>query len=123
MSAFGIIASEFASSDEYYVGNDETLLEWVLADNYGPLDVKYEQYTVPAPEGYLFRCGSLYPKNSLELEGLDESELADSADVTVGSPENDKALMLMSGAMKSVSRAEFVALNIPEDRTLEYMIY
>lgn len=122
MSAFGIIASEFASSDEYYVSEDETLLEWLLADNYGPIDDD-RQHEVPAPEGYIFRCGSLYPKDSPDLKGLDESELKNTDYVSVGSSENDKALMLTEHAMKFVSRKEFIALDIPEDRTLEYQIY
>lgn len=123
MSTFGIIASEFASSDEYYVSEDEILMEWILADNYGPVDLDYQEHTVPAPEGYVFRCGSLYSKDSPDLEGLDASELKESADVSVGASENDKVLMLIESAMKSVTRREFAALNIPEDRTLEYLIY
>lgn len=122
MTAFGIVASEFAGSDEHYVSEDETLLEWLRAHNYGPLD-EDRQHEVPAPEGYIFRCGSLYPKDSPELEGLDESELQDFDYVSFGSSENDKALMLTEYAMKFVTRKEFVALDIPEDRILEYFIY
>jgi hypothetical protein len=122
MSAFGIIASEFASSDEYYVSEDATLLEWLHANNYGPTD-EDSLHSVPAPDGYIFKCGSLYPKDAVELKGLDESELKETEYVSSGSAENDKAMMLMEGAMKSVSRKEFTALNIPEDLTLEYQIY
>jgi hypothetical protein len=122
MTAFGIIASEFAGSDEYYVSEDETLLEWLLANNYGPLEDN-RQHAVPAPEGYIFKDGSLKPKDAPEIEGLNESELTDTDYVSFGSSENDKALMLLNGAMRYVTRKEFVALDIPEDRTLEYMLY
>jgi hypothetical protein len=121
MTTFGIIASEFASSDEYYVSEDEILFEWLVANNYGDPEDNYRP--VPAPEGYIFKCGSLFSKDSPELKGLDESELKDVGWVSWGSSDNDKAIMLMDDAMPSVSRKEFVALNIPEDRIFEFQIY
>lgn len=121
MTAFGIIASEFNGPDEHFVSEDEKLYEWLVANNYGLLED--DDYPVPAPEGYVFRCGSLFLKDDPKIEGLDESELMDVYWVSVGSPENDKALCLLEGAMRYVTRKEFVALDIPEDRTLGYMLY
>jgi hypothetical protein len=121
MTAFGIIASEFNGPDEHYVSDDEKLYEWLVANNYGPLEDSH--YPVPAPEGYIFKCGSLFRKDDPELKGLDESELKDTEYVAIGSSENDKALCLLEGAMKSLTRKEFHALDLPEDRILEYMLY
>jgi hypothetical protein len=122
MALFGIITSEFGSSDEYYVCDDEEILEWILDNNYGTLD-EDEQYPVPAPEGYIFRCSSVFRKDAKEIEGLDESELTDTEFVSYGSAENDKVLMLIEGILKPVARKEFFALELPDDRILEYMIY
>lgn len=121
MTAFGIIASEFNGPDEHYVSEDEGLYEWLVANNYGLLEDS--RYPVPAPEGYIFKCGSLFRKDDPEIKGLDESELKDIEWVSIGSPENDKALCLFESAMKSLTRKEFHALDLPEDRILEYFLY
>lgn len=121
MTAFGIIASEFNGPDEHYVSDDERLYEWLIANNYGKLEDS--SYPVPAPDGYVFKCGSLFRVDDPRIEDHDPSELADIEWVSIGSSENDKALCLLEAAMKSLTRKEFHALDLPEDRILEYFLY
>lgn len=122
METFGIRASELGDSDEHYVGEDEVLFDWLLADNYEPSD-RDTLYLVKAPEGYVFYKDSLYPVGHAELEGKDGKSMSDSAYVTSGSSQNDKALMLMEGALKFMEPEEFDALNINEDRILDFLMY
>lgn len=122
MDTFGIRASELGDSDEHYVGEDGVLFDWLLADNYEASD-RDSLYIVKAPEGYVFYKDSLYSKDSPELEAEDGKNLSDSAYVTSGSSENDKALMLLEGALKFMEPAEFYSLGIDEDRILDFLIY
>lgn len=122
MDTFGIRASELGDSDEHYVGEDTVLFDWLLADNYEPSD-RDELYTVKAPEGYVFYKDNLYSKAAPELEGTDSKNLSDSAYVTSGSSQNDKALMLMEGALKFMEPDEFDALGIDEERILDFLMY
>lgn len=122
MDTFGIRASELGDSDEHYVGEDAVLFDWLLEDNYEPSD-RDELYTVKAPEGYVFYKDSLYPVGHPELEGDDGRNMSDSAYVTSGSSQNDKALMLLEGALKFMEPAEFYALGIDEERILDFLIY
>ena len=122
MSTFGIRLSEFASSDAHYVCEDDVIFEWLAANNYGPSD-QDSLYTVPAPAGYVFWNGNVIADNSPKLENVDESELSKSSTVTYGSPENDKALMLLEEAMSYMKASSFYALGIDEDRILDYTIY
>lgn len=122
MDTFGIRASELGDSDEHYVGEDAVLFDWLVQDNYEPAD-RDSLYLVKAPEGYVFYKDSLHSKESPELEGADAKSLSDSAYVTHGSPQNDKALMLLEGALKFMEPEEFYALGIDEDRILDFLIY
>lgn len=122
MSTFGIRTEEFGDGDEHYIGEDEVLLEWLLANNYEPCEHE-SRYLVKAPVGYEFYKGALLPKSSPELEGVSEKDIRDSAYVSFGSPENDKALMLLEGAMTHLEAAEFDALGLDEERILDYHIY
>lgn len=119
MDIFGVRISEFGESDEHYVSDSAVLLDWLLANNYEPSD-RDSQYLVKAPEGYRFQRGSLFPKDSSDLE---DEDIGDFSYVTVGSPENDKALMLLDGSMRNVEPADFYALGIDEDNILDYMTY
>lgn len=122
MSTFGIRTSEIGDSDEHYIAEDEILLEWLLANNYERSD-RDSCYVVKAPEGYAFYRNSLFPKNSSALEGLIDEDVTDSSYVSFGSPENDKALMLLEEAMENVEPSDFYALDLEEDRILDYLIY
>lgn len=122
MSVFGIRTSEFGSSDEHYIGEDNVLFDWLLANNYLPSE-RDSHYLVPVPVGYKFYQGSLVPEDSPEADEGDEGTASDVAYVSFGSPENDKALMLLEGLMKHVEPDEFYALNIDDERILDYMIY
>lgn len=122
MSTFGIRFSEFADSDEHFVGHDDVLFDWVLANNY-ELSDKDSLYTVPAPVGYVFWKGSVISENSPKLENVDESKLSKYANVTSGSSENDKAIMLMGEALSYMKASAFYSLGISEDRILDYVIY
>lgn len=117
MTAFGILTSEFGEGDEHYVGTDEVLLEWLLANNYEPSD-RDSNYLVKAPIGYKFYEGSLRA-----VDSPDGGDSSDSAYVSFSSPENDKALMLLEGAMTHLEPAEFYSLGIDEERILDYLIY
>jgi hypothetical protein len=120
MSTFGIRTEEFGEGDEHYVGADEVLLDWLLANNYEPSD-RDSNYLVRAPDGYTFNRGSLVRKEESKLQTSED--VSDFAYVSFGSPENDKAIMLLDGAMIHVKRAQFDALGIAEERILDYMIY
>jgi hypothetical protein len=122
MIAFGIRTAEFGDSDQHYVGDDGSLFDWLISNNYEPSD-RDSLYLVKAPDGYLFYKASLFPEDSAEVQGDDGKNVSDSAYVTFGSPENDKALMLLEGAMRYVEPDEFYALNLAEDRILDYQIY
>jgi hypothetical protein len=120
MHIFGIRISEFGESDEHYVSDSAVLSDWLLANNYEPSD-RDSQYLVKAPEGYTFYKGSLVSNDSPELD--DKADVSDYAYVAIGSPENDKALMLLDRAMRHVEPADFYALGIDEDDILDYMAY
>lgn len=122
MTAFGIITSEFRESDQYYVSEDNVLFDWLLANNYLPSD-RDSQYFVQAPVGYKFYQGSLVFEDSPETDEGNEGTARDVAYVSFGSPENDKAIMLLEGIMEYVERDEFYSLDIDTERILEYMIY
>lgn len=123
MDTFGIRASELGDSDEHYVGEDAALFDWLLADNYEPSDRGDSIYTVKAPEGYVFYKDSLYLTNSPEVQEDDGKNLSDFSYVTSGSSQNDKALMLLEGALKFMEQEEFEALAIDEERILDFLIY
>ena len=109
MSTFGIRTSEFGSGDEHYIGEDDILFNWLIASNYQPSEHD-SYYLVPVPSGYKFYQGSLVSVEALESDEGDEAAASDSAYVSFGSPENDKALMLLEGTMNHVEPAEFYAL-------------
>ena len=94
----------------------------LVANNYEPCDHD-SLYTVQAPAGYVFWNGNLILEDSPKLENRDESELNMSSTVTCGSPENDKALMLLEEAMSYMKSSSFYALGIDDDRVLDYLIY
>jgi hypothetical protein len=123
MDTFGIRASELGDSDEHYVGEDAALFDWLLADNYEPSDRGDSLYIVKAPEGYVFYKDSLYSTDSPEVKEGDGKNLSDFSYVTSGSSQNDKALMLLEGALKFMEPAEFEALDIDEERILDFLIY
>lgn len=122
MDTFGIRASELGDSDEHYIGEDPVLFEWLLSDNYEPSDID-SRYLVKAPEGYIFYKDSLFPITASEVTEDDGTNLSESAHVTSGSSQNDKALMLLEGAMQFMEPKEFYALGIDEDRILDFLIY
>jgi hypothetical protein len=111
---FGIRAGELGDSVEHYVGHDPSLFDWLVADNYEPCD-RESSYKVKAPEGYVFLFDNISPKN--EEDGGDEYEY-----VSIGSPQNDKALMLLE-AMQFVSPEEFDSAEINNDRILNFLFY
>jgi hypothetical protein len=104
------------------VGEDGSLFDWLLANNYEPSD-RESLYIVRAPDGYAFYKDSIYPEKSAEVTGDDGKNVSTFTYVTYGSPENDKALMLLEGAIRYVEPDEFYALNLDEDRILDYQIY
>lgn len=122
MSTWGITMAEFGDGTEHYVNEDDVLFDWVLADNYGPSD-EDSMFSVPAPAGYVFWNGNVIADNSPKLENVDKSELSDSALVTSGSSENDKAIMLLEEAMSYMKPKAFYSVGINEDRILDYVIY
>lgn len=122
MTMFGIRAAEFGDSTEHFVGQDDVLFDWLVADNYGPSEQE-SLFTVQAPAGYVFWKGHLIAVNSPKLENVDASELNESSTVACGSPENDKALMLIEEALSYMKSKAFYALGIDEDRILDYQIY
>lgn len=122
MDTFGIRASELGDSDEHYVGEDATLFDWLVAGNYEPCK-RDSLYKVKAPEGYVFYKDSLYPTDAPEVTEDDGKNISEFAHVTSGSSQNDKALMLMEGALKYMEPAEFYALGIDEERILDFLIY
>lgn len=119
---FGMIAKEFAGSPEHYVSDEDVLFDWLIADNYTPSE-QNSRLMVPAPEGYVFWNDNLILKTSPKLVHVDNSELSESATVTIGSPENDKALMLIEEAVSYVKRATFYGIGIADDRIREFFIY
>lgn len=122
MTMFGIRFAEFGDDTEHFVGQDDVLFDWLVANNYGPAEWD-TLFTVQAPAGYVFWKGKLIAKDSPKLENVDESELDESSTVSCGSSENDKALMLMEEALSYMKSSSFYALGIDEDRILDYVIY
>ena len=121
MAIFGIRTSEFGDSDEHYACIDDVLFEWLLANNYSASE-REGHYLVPIPHGYKLYKGNLVPKAWLSQEQSAEAE-SDFVNVTVGSPENDKSLLLLEVAMRHMDPEEFETLDIDEERILDYMIY
>lgn len=120
MSAFGIRASEFRGEVEFYSSEDEVLYEWLVADNFEP-SVKDGRYIVRAPEGYIFAEEGLIAEDSEEFKNLTDLSLTEL--ITVGSPENDKGLLLIRYAMQELDSVDFYMLRISEARILDLEIY
>lgn len=121
MAIFGVRLSAFGDSDEHYASNDDVLFEWLLANNYSTSKLE-NHYLVPIPEGYKLFQGNIVPDTWLTPEQRNDA-VSDFVNVTVGSPENDKALLLLNVAMVPMESDAFEALNIDEERILDYMIY
>lgn len=122
MTMFGIRAAEFGDGTEHFVGQDDALFDWLVADNYGPSE-KYSMFSVQAPVGYVFWKGNLIAVDSPKLENVEASEVSKSSTVTCSSSENDKALMLIEEALSYMKPSSFYGLGIDEERILDYVIY
>lgn len=111
---FGIRAQDERGTDEHYLGYDSSLFDWLTADNYEQSD-RESSYKVKAPEGYVFLYGNISPRN--DEDGGDDFDY-----VTVGSPQNDKALMLLD-VLQFVTPREFYSKGINEERILDFLLY
>jgi hypothetical protein len=65
LSAFGIRVAGNGEPDEFYVGNDDVLMEWLLAEDYEADITNPSNLIVTAPAGYLFHDGFLTPEHAL----------------------------------------------------------
>jgi hypothetical protein len=100
---FGIKAYICSSTPDYYLINEDGLLDWLLADN-GRSSGLSNMRLVPAPPGYEFRSNPLNGDDESIVEGLY---------VSVTSPRKDKACQLLP-ILPRVEEAEFEALGLDE---------
>jgi hypothetical protein len=123
MTAFGIRNLEMVGEPSYYVGEDNVLWDWLLADNvetggYSSLAV------VTAPEGYVFNSARAMVKYRPEYGEVKEFPNAFPAFtrkqvLRTGPVEAGKALMLMSeyaNVLTYFEEKDFNVLGIDESR-------
>lgn len=103
--AFGIKAYICSFTPSYYVGDDDVLWDWLMADNAVPSDSS-TMLQVPVPAGYEFR-----PANP----ELDETDTPEVLSVGVNFTRRDKACALAL-MLPYVEEADFVALGLDESR-------
>lgn len=111
MTTFGIRAVKSGKLDEFYVGEEDVLFDWLVADNFEILSGD-KWFFLEAPDGYEFHEGNLFP-----VQGYDGGRKGEF--VSVSFAEGSKAQMLLV-ALRSVSSEEFEALNIDPDRIIDF---
>lgn len=114
MSAFGIKVITQNAPDRYYVGEDDVLWDWLLADNTDLYVSRPNWLMVPAPEGYAFHYGNMFPVEELK----DVDEFGRNILVWAKSAVADKADLMLE-TLKQVSRDEFFAEKIPQSRIMD----
>lgn len=113
MTAFGVRAIDFGKSDEFYMGEDEVLWDWLLADNYETYSGNL--FLVAAPAGYAFHQGYLFPVE--DYNGGKRVEV-----IHLSSLPSAKVQMLLV-SLRSVSPDDFHALKIDADRLITYFVH
>jgi hypothetical protein len=111
MTTFGIKAYICSATPSYYVGEDDSLWDWLLADNGVPVGLP-DMQLVPAPPGYKFLRNSESEADKSEAEGLL---------VFTKSPRVEKASQLLE-VLRFVELEEFESLNIDESRIITISI-
>lgn len=114
MSAFGIKVITQNTPDRFYVGKDDALWDWLNASNFGPSEFNQHWLIVPAPEGYAFHYGNMFPVEELK----DADETGRNILVWAKTPFADKADMMLE-TLKQVERDEFFAEKIPQHRIMD----
>lgn len=111
---FGIITTEAVDNTvEHYVGEDDVLWDWLVADNYEPSVAGL--YIVKAPTGYTFHQTLLFPTEDYG-QGRDRENVS-----LIGSSKVNKALLLLV-SLRFVSSKEFAESNIDPDRIIDIHI-
>lgn len=122
MVAFGIRNLEMVGEPSYYVGEDEVLWDWLLADN---VEGGYSGRSfVTAPEGYVFNSARAMVKYRPEYGEVHEfpnqfPHFSRKHFLRTGPVEAEKALMLMNeyaNVLTYFDEADFKALQVSEDR-------
>lgn len=112
LSTFGVMAYIYSSTLSYFVGEEDALWDWLLADNGVPIGLP-DMQLVPSPPGYKFlRNGGVNGEDQSEPEGLM---------VYSKSPRDEKAWKLLP-VLTSVEETEFEALNIDESRIMQFLV-
>lgn len=107
---FGIKAYICSSSPSYYVGEDDVLWDWLMADNAVPSGTS-TTLQVPAPAGYEFR------RSLSDADNTDKHEV-----FYVGThSREDKACALLL-MLPSEGETEFEARNIDESRIMTVFV-
>lgn len=114
MTLFGIRVTDFGESDEFYVGEDDVLFDWLVADNFEIVSGG-KWFFLEAPDGYAFHSGNVFPVQGYDGGRKGEFLSLDSLRVA-------KAQMLLV-ALRNVTPEEFDALNIGSDRIVNYLVH
>jgi hypothetical protein len=107
LSSFGIKAFICSSAPSYYVGDDNALWDWLLADNGVPVGLP-DMQLVPAPPGYKFLQTGAIEADKTEAEGLL---------VFTKWPRDEKACKLLE-VLRFVEPEVFAALSIDKSRIM-----
>lgn len=105
MSSFGIKAYICSSIPSYYVGEDDVLWDWLMADNAAPSGLS-SMLQVPAPAGYEFRQAT---------SDVDIIDTPEGLYVGANSSRKDKACALIL-MLPHVEEADFESLGVNESR-------
>ena len=114
-STYGVEVSDFGDTS-YYLGNDEVLWDWAEA----PLPPFTEDtMEVSLPAGYVLMEGEY--GEPLLAKGVPAAGRT-TVTVTIGSAYEDK-IQVLTSSMKSVSRREFDAAGLSDERIVETVAY
>jgi hypothetical protein len=111
LSTFGIKAFMRSDTPSFYVGEDERLWDWLVADNGVP--VGQTGLLVVPPPGSEFQTNPLDDEYKLKVEGLH---------INVNSVSRDKVVQVLDALNFVEDIAEFEALNIDESRLVTVSI-
>jgi hypothetical protein len=114
MDMFGIRVAGNGEPDEFYVGNDAVLWDWLMADDYEPSPRSDLWLIVEAPVGYRFHYDNLFP----EAELMDADEMSRYSLVMTETARADKAHFLLE-TLRSVEPVEFYSLGLDKSRILD----
>lgn len=108
---FGIRVAGNGEPDEFYVGKNEVLWDWLVAEDYEPDPVNPSEVLLTAPAGHLFHYGCLIAEYALNIfDDTSRTQAVDANSVGIS-----KFYFLLAN-LRQVEPVQFYSLGIAPNR-------